>query len=82
MDDGSTDQTAELVRRWQDEDNGFPIQYLYKENGGMHTAHNLAYANIHTELNTCVDSDDMLAEEAVAKILSSGRRCGRRDMPV
>ena len=70
VDDGSTDQTAELVRRWQDEDNGFPIQYLYKENCGMHTAHNLAYANIHTELNTCVDSDDMLAEEAVAKILS------------
>ena len=42
VDDGSTDQTAELVRRWQDEDNGFPIPYLYTENGGMHTAHPLA----------------------------------------
>ena len=70
VDDGSTDNTAELVRDWQNRDNGFEIQYIYKENGGMHTAHNAAYANIHTELNTCIDSDDMLADGAVEKILS------------
>ena len=70
VDDGSTDNTAELVRDWQSRDNGFEIQYIYKENGGMHTAHNVAYANIHTELNTCIDSDDMLADGAVEKILN------------
>lgn len=70
VDDGSTDNTAELVRTWQSRDNGFEIRYIYKENGGMHTAHNAAYANIHTELNTCIDSDDMLAEGAVEKILN------------
>ena len=70
IDDGSTDNTAELVRDWQSQDNGFVIQYIHKENGGMHTAHNVAYANIHTELNTCIDSDDMLADGAVEKILS------------
>ena len=69
VDDGSADNTAELVRDWQSRDNGFTIQYIYKENGGMHTAHNVAYANIHTELNTCIDSDDMLADGAVEKIL-------------
>ena len=69
VDDGSADKTAELVRDWQSRDNGFEIQYIYKENGGMHTAHNAAYANIHTELNTCIDSDDMLAVGAVEKIL-------------
>ena len=69
VDDGSTDNTAELVRDWQCRDNGFEIQYIYKENGGMHTTHNVAYANIHTELNTCIDSDDMLADGAVEKIL-------------
>ena len=69
VDDGSTDNTAELVRDWQCRDNGFEIQYIYKEKGGMHTAHNAAYANIHTELNTCIDSDDMLADGAVEKIL-------------
>lgn len=69
IDDGSTDETAELVREWQRRDNGFEIQYIYKENGGMHTAHNVAYANIHTELNMCIDSDDILAEGAAERIL-------------
>ena len=68
VDDGSTDQTKELVHSWQMKDNGFEIQYIYKENGGMHTAHNTAYANIHTELNVCIDSDDKMAPGAVRKI--------------
>lgn len=70
VDDGSTDNTAELVRDWQSRDSGFDIQYIYKENGGMHTAHNVAYANIRTPLNTCIDSDDALADGAVEKILN------------
>ncbi len=69
VDDGSFDNTAELVRQWQDKDNGFEIRYIYKENGGMHTAHNTAYENIDTELNVCIDSDDCLAAGAVGKIL-------------
>ncbi len=69
VDDGSTDGTAALVKSWMRQDNGFEIQYIYKENGGMHTAHNTAYENIHTELNVCVDSDDCMGENAVALIL-------------
>lgn len=69
IDDGSTDNTSELVKQWQKCDNGFEIKYIYKKNGGMHTAHNTAYENIDTELNTCIDSDDCIAEGAVAKIL-------------
>ena len=65
VDDGSTDNTAELVKVWQAEETEFEIRYLYKENGGMHTAHNAAYANIDTELNVCIDSDDALADGAV-----------------
>ena len=65
VDDGSTDNTAELVKQWQSEENDFEIRYIYKENGGMHTAHNTAYELIDTELNTCVDSDDALAPDAV-----------------
>ena len=70
VDDGSQDDTAELVKQWQTEDNGFEIRYIYKENGGMHTAHNTAYENIDTELNVCIDSDDCLADGAVEKILA------------
>lgn len=69
VDDGSRDNTGELVRTWQEQDNGFEIRYIYKENGGMHTAHNTAYEHIDTELNTCIDSDDCLAPGAVEKIL-------------
>lgn len=74
VDDGSSDNTAELVRSWQEKDNGFEIRYIYKENGGMHTAHNTAYENIDTELNTCIDSDDMMASGAVAKILAKWKQ--------
>lgn len=69
VDDGSTDNTACLVKSWQEKKNGFEIKYIYKENGGMHTAHNTAYENIDTELNVCIDSDDCLADGAVSKIL-------------
>lgn len=69
VDDGSTDQTAELVRKWQAENTAFEIRYIYKPNGGMHTAHNTAYENIDTELNVCIDSDDCMAENAVSAIL-------------
>lgn len=68
VDDGSTDHTAELVKGWLNEDCGFRIRYIYKKNGGMHTAYNTAYANIFTELNVCIDSDDCLAEGAARKI--------------
>lgn len=69
IDDGSNDNTAELVKKWQQEDPGFEIRYIYKENGGMHTAHNTAYENIDTELNICIDSDDQMEQGAVGKIL-------------
>ena len=69
VDDGSTDNTANLVKEWQSQDNGFEIRYIYKENGGMHTAHNTAYENIDTELNVCIDSDDRMADGAVKKII-------------
>ena len=69
VDDGSSDNTRELVEGWKNQDNGFEIQYIYKKNGGMHTAHNVAYENIHTELNVCIDSDDRLSENAIEKII-------------
>lgn len=69
VDDGSSDNTAELVKNWQARETEFEIRYIYKENGGMHTAHNTAYENMDTELNVCIDSDDTLADGAVRCIL-------------
>ncbi|PMC37345.1 glycosyltransferase [Bacillus sp. UMB0899] len=69
IDDGSTDNTKELVEKWI-HINVIEIKYVYKNNGGMHTAHNLAYNLIETELNVCVDSDDIMPCEAIEKILN------------
>lgn len=76
IDDGSTDNTKELVREWQQCDNGFEIHYVYKENGGMHTAHNRAYELIDTELNVCIDSDDYMGENAAEKIITFWKNYG------
>ena len=70
VDDGSSDNTSQLVKQWMKEQYEFKIEYIYKENGGMHTAHNTAYENIHTELNVCIDSDDCLADDAITNILN------------
>ncbi|MPQ42296.1 glycosyltransferase family 2 protein [Clostridium tarantellae] len=69
IDDGSSDNTKELVQIWI-EDNEIEIKYFYQKNQGMHGAHNTAYELIQTELNTCIDSDDYMPDDAVEKILS------------
>jgi len=75
IDDGSTDNTRELVEKWQKEAD-FTIEYIYKENGGMHTGHNKAYELIDTELNVCIDSDDYMTDNAVELIINRWRKYG------
>ncbi|MDG4944803.1 glycosyltransferase family 2 protein [Weeksellaceae bacterium KMM 9713] len=69
VDDGSSDETEDLVNSWIKE-NLIEIKYFYKKNGGMHTGHNLAYQNINTELNICIDSDDFMPQNAIELIKS------------
>ena len=69
VDDGSTDNTKELVESWRQEKK-IDIRYIYKTNGGMHTGYNTAYDNIFTELAISIDSDDYMTDDAVEKILS------------
>jgi len=68
VDDGSNDNTKELVRCWN-KDGKIEIIYIFQKNQGMHGAHNTAYANIETKLNICIDSDDFLPNDAIALIL-------------
>ncbi|WP_282035622.1 glycosyltransferase family 2 protein [Saccharicrinis aurantiacus] len=75
IDDGSTDATKELVNGWVKE-NKIRINYHYKENGGMHTAHNSAYRLIDTELNTCIDSDDYMTDDSVELIVNLWKEKG------
>ncbi|RIX52635.1 glycosyltransferase family 2 protein [Paenibacillus nanensis] len=77
IDDGSSDDTADLVRLWQSEQ-AVPIRYIYQDNQGMHGAHNTAYEHIETELNVCIDSDDYMPDRAV-EIITSFWQNNRRD---
>lgn len=67
VDDGSTDNTKILVDSWK-KAAPFSIKYLYKENGGKHTALNLGISMIDSELAFIVDSDDYLTENAIETI--------------
>lgn len=75
IDDGSTDNTKDLVQSWIKE-NIIPIHYIYQKNQGMHGAHNTAYHNVATELNTCIDSDDYMPDNAVENILTLWKEKG------
>lgn len=77
IDDGSTDNTNELVSNWIKE-NIIEIQYIKQENKGMHGAHNTAYENIQTELNVCIDSDDFMPIGGVEKILAFWEKHGSK----
>jgi glycosyltransferase involved in cell wall biosynthesis len=68
IDDGSTDNTREMVDKWIDE-NEINIKYYFQENQGMSGAHNTAYELIDTDLNVCIDSDDYMADDAIEKII-------------
>lgn len=68
VDDGSTDETESCVERFRSSSD-FPIRYLYKENGGKHTALNVGINTVRSALTFIVDSDDYLTEDAVRSIL-------------
>ena len=78
IDDGSTDETRELVQQWQSECTEFEIRYIYKENGGLYTGYNAAIAVADTELMVCVDSDDWLTDDAVEKISTFWKENGSK----
>ena len=78
VDDGSTDNTKALVQQWVQE-RKLDIRYIYKANGGMHTAHNTAYKNIDTELNVCIDSDDFMPVDAIQNIYENWKKIKNDD---
>lgn len=69
IDDGSTDNTEELIQRYVQE-NKIPVYYEKKPNAGKHTALNLGIAKIESRLTFIVDSDDYLTPDAVEIIIS------------
>lgn len=59
VDDGSTDNSANIIKKWQKK---YPnnIIYIKKKNGGQASARNVGLKHVKTEWVTFVDPDDFL----------------------
>lgn len=69
VDDGSSDNTEQLVGRWCAEEKSFPIRYVKQENGGKCSAINTGLSLAQGELFFTVDSDDYLTDDAIEKVI-------------
>ena len=78
IDDGSTDNTENVVKEWISKTTDYRIQYIKKENGGLHTGYNTAIEYAETELMVCVDSDDYMPDDAVEIILAFWKEHGSK----
>ncbi len=67
VDDGSMDNTREIVFGWIGE-SSFPIRYFYQENSGKHVAVNRGVEAAKGEFFLIVDSDDWLVPDALEKL--------------
>ncbi len=63
VDDGSTDNTFELVKNYHEK----RIIYAYKQNGGQNTANNIALRLARGEYVAFLDSDDIWTKDKLKK---------------
>ena len=74
VDDGSTDRTLQIAEECV---RACPvvgaerhtIRVFHKENGGKHTALNLALQNTEAEIIGCLDADSTVAEDALMRVI-------------
>jgi poly-beta-1,6-N-acetyl-D-glucosamine synthase len=67
VDDGSTDGTQKVLKEFSKNPQ---IQTFKKENGGKHTALNLALKHVTTDLVGCLDADSFVDSRALRRIVT------------
>ncbi len=67
VDDGSTDNTWSVIKKFENIEG---IKILHKENGGKHTALNLALEHVDTEYLGCLDADSSADPESLIRMMS------------
>lgn len=75
VDDGSVDDTENVVNGFIQKPNDFAIHYIKKANGGKHTAINMGVQAAKGELFFIVDSDDSLPDKSLELISSAYDLC-------
>lgn len=66
VNDGSTDNTLATIQQFASDPR---IKIFSKENGGKHTAMNLALGETQAELIGCLDADSIVAKDALLRII-------------
>ncbi|HEY2547553.1 MAG TPA: glycosyltransferase [Candidatus Acidoferrum sp.] len=72
VDDGSTDDTAERVKKY-----GERVQYFYKENGGQASAFNFGFAKARGEIVALLDADDYWLPGKLRRVSEEFERDGK-----
>ena len=78
VDDGSNDNFYDDILNYKEEAD-FEIEYYRKENGGKHTALNVAFEQVNSDLLFIVDSDDYLTKDAISTIVSDWKKLKNND---
>lgn len=68
VDDGSVDDTAKVVDELAAEFPSFVIRYIYKPNGGKHTAINVGAREARGQYSLILDSDDYIAPDGLQNL--------------
>ena len=80
VDDGSTDDTSSVVKRWYAQTagkgEGLSLLYLYQSNSGPSAARNNGAGHAHGEFLTFHDSDDLMDPERIAPQIAEMQRMG------
>lgn len=66
VDDGSTDETKQLVDVWQQEEHDFPIRYFWQPNQHKKVAFNRGVREARGQWIVHIDSDDELLPDSLA----------------
>ncbi|HVN30486.1 MAG TPA: glycosyltransferase [Thermoanaerobaculaceae bacterium] len=69
VDDGSTDETPEMCKRFLADHVGIPIRYCRKENGGQSSSRNLGVALSRGEWVSFLDQDDVWFPDKLERVL-------------
>lgn len=71
IDDGSSDETLELARKFEGDYPNARVRVLTKPNGGKWTALNLGFQNARAELILCTDADSRVARNSLRWLVSA-----------